>query len=102
MRESSVSSTTFMTSSYEALSSRATTCVRGIMISFTSASVKASTELSSCSLVSSKEPCKAPCSIRYSSSFEVTGSPLTSPTPSARAMPRGICTKSQANGQSSQ
>src|SRR5438270_623968 len=34
------------------------------MISLTSTSVKASTELSSCSLVASSEPCLAPSSIR--------------------------------------
>src|SRR5712692_650408 len=102
MRDSSVSSTSFITSSKLALSSRATTCVRGIMISFTSMSVKASTELRSCSLVSSSDPCLLPCSIRYSSSCEVTDSAPGSPMPTRRASPRGICTNSQANGHSSQ
>ena len=102
MRDSSVSSTSFITSSKLALSSSATTCVRGIMISFTSASVKASTELRSCSFVSSSDPCRAPCSMRYSNSCEVTDSAVASPSPMARAIPRGICTNSQANGHSNQ
>ena len=98
MRDSSLSVTSFSASSYVAVSSSATTWVRGIMISFTRTSVKASTLESSSSRTLSMEPCRAPSSIRYSSSREVTDSTGTGALPIARLSARGNCTKTQASG----
>ncbi len=68
------------------------------MISFTRTSVKASTLESSSSRTLSIDPCRAPISIRYSSSCEVTDSPEGGLLPMARLSARGICTNSHASG----
>jgi len=60
--------------------------------------VKASTLESSSSRTLSIEPCRAPNSIRYSSSCEVTDSIATGALPIARLSARGTCTKTHASG----